>query len=427
MLKAQRLFVIFLVPSFFTIACSNSESFVDVGSELNLAEDYFIENSLGDLTFQEYTDYIPFDDSAYPYVGLPRINIGTVGPIKDKETEVPGILQVWGKDSTETGLLDLTIKGRGNTTWTYPKKPFTITFDKKTPFLGLPAAKKWVLLANYRDRTLMRNSIAFEIANKTSLAWTPSGKFAEVFLNGKYLGCYFVCEKIEVKKNRLELSGNSYLLEFDTYYDADYKFRTALNDLPVNIKYPKVVDDSSFSFIQNYMASTETALQQNANSLDYQNYIDQESFADYLIVYAMANNSEPEHPKSVYMHKDGEGKLIAGPVWDFDYSTFKIEKNGFTNRYSPVFKHLIRKNAFKTILAERWDTYKPEFEGIFSFIDSLANYTATANERNNKLWPIKIEWNKIGDEEKTFDESVDMLKNCIRKRIDELDTLIKKL
>ena len=175
------------------------------------------------------------------------------------------------------------------------------------------------------------------------------------------------------------------------------------------------------------MASTETALQQNANSLDYQNYIDQESFADYLIVYAMANNSEPEHPKSVYMHKDGEGKLIAGPVWDFDYSTFKIEKTGFTNRYSPVFKHLIRKNAFKTILAERWDTYKPEFEGIFSFIDSLANYTAKANERNIKLWPIKIEWNKIGDEEKTFNESVDMLKNCIRKKIDELDTLIRKL
>ncbi len=427
MLKAQHLFIVFLIPSFFTIACSNSESYVDASLEHNDADAYFVENTLGEITFQEYTNYIPFNDSAYPYIGLPRINIETAWPIKDKETEIPGLLQVWGKDSSETGLLNLTIKGRGNTTWAYPKKPYTITFDKKTPFLGMPAAKKWILLANYRDRTLMRNSIAFEIANRTQLVWTPSGMFAEVFLNGKFLGCYFVCEKIEVKKNRLELSEKSYLLEFDTYYDADYKFRTTLNDLPVNIKYPKAIDDSSFSFIQNYIDSVETALQQSSNSLDYLNYIDQESFADYLIVYALATNSEPGHPKSVYMHKDGDGKLVAGPVWDFDYFTFNIQRNGFTNRYSQLFKHLIKKKAFKTVLAERWDTYKPEFEGLFNFVDSLANYTATANERNIKLWPIKIEQNLIGDEEKTFDESIDMLKKCIRKRIDELDTLIKTL
>ena len=163
-------------------------------------------------------------------------------------------------------------------------------------------------------------------------------KFAEVFLNGKYIGCYFVCEKIEVKKNRLELSSKSYLLEFDTHYDADYKFRTSINDLPVNIKYPKEIDDSSFSFIQNYIDSIETVLQQKATSLEYLEYINQESFADYLIVYAMANNSEPMMPKSVFMHKDGEGKLNAGPVWDFDYATFNIEKTGISNRNSAIFK-----------------------------------------------------------------------------------------
>lgn len=79
----------------------------------------------------------------------------------------------------------------------------------------MPRAKKWVLLANYRDRTLIRNSVAFELARKTSLVWTPEGRYAEVFLNRKFMGCYYVCEKIEIKKNRLELGDGAFLLEFD--------------------------------------------------------------------------------------------------------------------------------------------------------------------------------------------------------------------
>lgn len=424
----RRLFLVSVFP-ILVVACSNSEPYAIIESELNLADTSLIENAASEPLFKEYSNYIPFDDSTYPYVGLPRIVIETEGSqkIQDKETEIPARLQVWGEDSTDTDILNLTIKGRGNTTWTYPKKPYTIQFEKKTSFLGMPAAKKWILLANYRDRTLMRNSIAFELAHKTSLAWTPSGKFAEVFLNGKYIGCYFVCEKIEVKKNRLELSSKSYLLEFDTHYDADYKFRTSINDLPVNIKYPKEIDDSSFSFIQNYIDSIETVLQQNATSLEYLEYINQESFADYLIVYAMANNSEPMMPKSVFMHKDGEGKLNAGPVWDFDYATFNIEKNGISNRNSAIFKKLISKKAFKIVLKENWESYKPDFEGIFSFIDSLADYTSAANNRNVERWPVNLKQDHVGDEDKSFEEAIDMLKKDLRKRIDELDTLIRKL
>ena len=405
--------IAFLALLFIIVACSSSE--YSSGAETNDSQ-----------SIQETISQI---DSKYPYIGIPRIVIETENgqKIKDKETEVPAKLQVWGKDLSESDVLHLTIKGRGNTTWKYAKKPYTIKFESKESFLGMPEAKKWVLLANYGDRTLMRNSVAFELARKTSLAWTPSGKFAELILNGKHLGNYFVCEKIEAKKNRLELSKKSYLLEFDINYDEEYKFRTSVNDLPVNIKYPNDIDDSSFDYIRDYIDSAEYSLKQDANGTEYQKYLDQESFADYLIVYAMANNEEPKWPKSVYMHKDHGGKLTAGPVWDFDWATFNIKKSWFSNWNAPIFKNLNQKNAFKDVLRSRWEADKVGFEDIFSYIDSLADYISESNQRNIKLWPINLPSGLVGDEDKTFEEAVDMLKKDIRKSIDELDTLIRDI
>ena len=100
------------------------------------------------------------------------------------------------------------------------------------------------MLANYRDRTLIRNAVAFEIARQTSQKWVPQGKFADVYLNRKFIGNYYICEKIEVKEKRLNLKENSFLIEFDKYYDGEFKFRTEINDLPVIIKYPKEPDES---------------------------------------------------------------------------------------------------------------------------------------------------------------------------------------
>ena len=429
---------------FLLISCSNSEyiTFAETTDCPTTESDCEIKKDAGlslkssdseqvaeNCTISQEDDYIPLDDSEYPYAGLPRIVIETENAqkIKDRETEIPARLQVWGKDSPESTIMKLTIRGRGNTTWSYPKKPYAIKFENKESFLGMPSAKKWVLLANYRDRTLMRNAVAFELARKTSLVWTPNGKFAEVFLNGKYIGCYFVCEKIEIKKNRLELNENAFLLEFDTSNDTEYRFITSINNLPVNIKQPKDIDSASFCFIQDYIDLIELSLQQDANSLEYQKYLNQESFADYFIVYAMANNREPWWPKSVFMHKDNYGKLAAGPVWDFDWATFDIKKNGLTNWDVAIYKKLTEKKSFRKTIKNRWSADRPEFDNIFGFVDSLANYTANSNSRNTELWPIKIEKGLVGDEDKSFEESIDMLKKCIRKRINELDSLINLL
>ena len=96
-----------------------------------------------------------------------------------------------------------TVRGRGNTSWKWPKKPCRIDFPDRTSLLGMPAARHWVLLANYPDRTLMRNLVAMKVSSMTSLAWTPRCVPVELVMNGKHEGSYLLMEKVEVDRNRV--------------------------------------------------------------------------------------------------------------------------------------------------------------------------------------------------------------------------------
>ena len=392
----------------------------------DISESSSVQQTVNQSSSSKITVYLPIDDTEYPYAGIPRIVIETRNrqEIEDRETEIPAKLQIWGKKAPISEIMDLTIRGRGNESWSHPKKPYAIKFDKKQTILGMPEAKKWVMLANYRDRTLIRNAVALELARKTSLTWTPQGKFVDVFLNKKFIGNYYICEKIEVKKNRLELNDDSYLLEFDTYYDEEYKFRTEQNNLPVNIKYPPKPDSSQFNYIKNFIDATEFAFQTSATDTSFLNYIDAPSFADYFIIYALATNGELEQPKSLYVHKKNKGKLYAGPAWDFDYDTFNSNKIGFANRNGTFVKQFMQKELFHNILQERWATIRKELHRIDNFIDSLSSYTHDSNAQNIKLWPIKIEGPKIGDEDKNFEDAIEMLKDAFNKQYTELDDLI---
>lgn len=382
-----------------------------------------------DDSCDDVKNYLPLDDTEFPYVGIPRIVIETEDrqEIKDRETEVPAKLQVWGERAPESEIMEFTISGRGNSTWLKPKKPYTIKFEQKQNFMGMKEAKKWVLLANYFDRTLIRNAVAFEIAKKTRLDWVPSGKFAEVFLNGKFLGNYFVCEKVQINKNRLNISDDAYLLEFDKYYDEEFKFRSPVNDLPINIKSPSQPTEEQVSHIASYIDTIECILYGDCDTLSIEDYLDFPSFADYLIVNELAENCEPMHPKSVFMYKD-HGPLKAGPVWDFDWGTF-LAKNvkGWKITSGIWFAALMSNDVFKKTIQERWAQYKTDFEQIPFFIDSLVEYTKESNERNYAKWPISNKSSEFPDRDKPFDEAISMLRSTYISRISEMDTLINEL
>ena len=125
-------------------------------------------------------------------IELPQVVINTPNnqEIKSKTEWIEGAtISITLADGTiDYESKDLEIRGRGNTTWEYPKKPYALKLGSKAEILGMPKHKRWVLLANWMDRTLMRNDVSFEIARQTGLAWTPRGKFVELVLNGKLMG-----------------------------------------------------------------------------------------------------------------------------------------------------------------------------------------------------------------------------------------------
>ena len=107
------------------------------------------------------------DDSEYPYAGIPRIVIETENnrQIRDRETEIPAKLQIWGEHSPESEIMELTIRGRGNSSWTsMPKKSYKIEFTNKQSIFGMPKDRDWALIANYADKTLIRNFIAYNLS-----------------------------------------------------------------------------------------------------------------------------------------------------------------------------------------------------------------------------------------------------------------------
>lgn len=433
-----------------TIVCTDGQS-MNIKTTKNLTIERSCILKMAPITFcSEYSNL---------ETGLPIVIINTLNsdPILNKTDWLGGAnITILKSDKTLDYQGILSIKGRGNTTWNYPKKPYAIKLDKKSKILGMSKNKRWCLLANWMDRTLIRNATAFEISRKTSLAWTPRGQFVELILNGKHLGNYYLCEQIKVDENRVnitELNPDSeegegltggYLFELDTNYDELFKFRPTRSNYPWMFKDPDEVNEAQFTYVQNYVNEMEDALYDSKrfSNRDFAKYMDLESFADWLIIHLITTNYEFGHPKSCYMHKDMNGKMIAGPVWDFDWGTFNPE---ISNSYSDFnisallslkeddaemfqflyYPKLFKDDAFRSILKSRWLVLKPVFETeIPEFISSMEDYLQASESLNSELWPITSTVN--GDENLSFHNAINRLQSAFLDALNGIDLLVQQ-
>ena len=263
------------------------------------------------------------------------------------------------------------MKGRGNSTWSRPKKPYNIKFDKKTSLLGLPKAKKWSLLASYMDPSLIRNYMAMSLGTALGLPYTSELQHADLYVNGDYLGNYIVIESVEVGSNRVEINdldganedanpgvdiealscggSNSnisapgsrrwvnipndpenitggYLMEFDFQcrYDEEVSgFKTNAGNC-ITLKSPEYASKNEVNYIADYYQEFEDAALSgtgtNALGKHYTEYIDQESFVNNYLVQELMFSIDGGQ-SSFYIHKDADNdKFIAAPLWDFDYA-----------------------------------------------------------------------------------------------------------
>ncbi|MCH5331954.1 MAG: CotH kinase family protein [Alistipes sp.] len=392
-----------------------------------------------------------------PYFPVVRITTTVPQNYIDKNNWTPGTIEIdGGGDYSDLEKMNAEIKGRGNSTWSWEKKPYAIKLESKKEVMDMPKHKRWCLIANYMDRTHMRNRVAYHISENTGLAYTTRNRYVELYFNDKYQGLYLLTEQIKEDKNRVDITELSpsdtgdaitggYLLEFDTNYDEDKRFHTSASYIPVNLKYPDAADITSeqWDYIKGYVNSLDEAVWKLGQGLDDSSEVfrmlDRQSMIDFWIVFELMANHEVLHPKSVYFHKDRGGKLIAGPVWDFDYQTLtQSTANSWINYnlsyyYSefPWFEQnwwnvLLSKDLeFKHDVKTRWNELYPFLTTIPDYIEAQQEYISDAEARNYQRWPsINGTGNPNGDERLSFNDAVKRLKDTYTSRLLWMNTQI---
>ena len=111
---------------------------------------------------------------------------------------------------------EATVKVRGNSTSSGAKKPYNIKLSSKKDVLGMGRAKKWCLLANLYDKTMLRNKLSYDFAAEIGMDYVSSCEFAELYLNGVYRGCYLLTEAVEIGETRVDLLEDGNVLHDNT-------------------------------------------------------------------------------------------------------------------------------------------------------------------------------------------------------------------
>jgi hypothetical protein len=203
------------------------------------------------------------------FTDLPVVYLTTdfYAAIDSKDDYVQGESSIdGGRHFDDLAPVEMKIRGRGNSTWyLHPKKPFQMKLSDKAEFLGMPNDKKWLFLAEYSDKTMLRNKISFEMGYISNLDWTPQGRFAEVYINDEYNGTYNITQKVEESDNRVPLGDTGYLLELDQLErldSDDVYFESVITEkFLVNIKEPNLERNSSeYVYIKTLINDFENAM-----------------------------------------------------------------------------------------------------------------------------------------------------------------------
>lgn len=421
--------------------------------------------NLAELAF--YGEKGEGDDSQfYQITNLPTVVINTKGAqeVTSKEEELSSVVYIVSEEGKKLLATEKTgVRGRGNASWNFPKKPYRLKFDEKQQLLDAPAkAKKWTLINNYGDKTLMRNILAFELSRRFGLAYTPYCHPVDVVLNGEYRGCYQLCDQIEVNKNRVnitemepedvalpELSGG-YLIEVDAYASTEASHFYSTLGTPVTIKSPDDEDivNAQTRYITDYFNRMENAVFAGnfANpETGYRRYLDLDSFLKHFMVGEMSGNTDTYW--SVYMTKDRESdKFFTGPVWDFDIAfdndqrTYPIEAHTdyiFASKGS-VASEAMRQMVNRIVkedegarqrLLELWsearNTKGIDETSLLEYVDKTVELLNESQKLNFLRWNILSE--RVHENPQasgSYEGEVAIVKNFIRKRLPQMDGFI---
>jgi len=343
------------------------------------------------------------------------INTDTGLEITSKDDYVTASFRITGADGVLQVQGTTEIRGRGNSTWSYPKKPYRLKLTNSTALLGMPANKHWVLLANYVDKTLVRTEAAFDLSEKLGMAWTPRSVPVVLKVNGDYRGLYQLVEHVRIDKNRINIPelkvgdttpdkvSGGYLIEIDWRKGEDYCPVLPRANVPFCFANPETLLDPAWAaqkaYIDGYLAQTEDALfgpQFADPAQGYAAYIDVQSAIDWYIVNEFFKNVDSNFTGSVFLYKARGGKLFFGPVWDFDLAIGNADffgagdPTGWRTRSSAWFTRLFQDPAFAEKVRTRWKQLRANgtINSVFATIDKRAAFYSQLQVQNFQRWNI---------------------------------------
>ena len=419
--------------------------------------------NIAELEFWGYKD--EGDDSHfYQLTNLPTLSIHIYNGTEpvDKENELESNITITYDNGTHIQEYPVLTRLRGNGTLGSAKKPYRIKFNdgkshhmlKDSPQESPAKAKKWVLISNYGDKTLLRYNLGLEISRLMGMSYTAWHQPVDVILNGEYKGCYLLCDQITVDPNRVnitemdsELKGG-YMIEIDAYASREPELShfTSPRNVPVTIKSPGKDDITAQqkAFIQNEFNLLENAVW-SKNYTDehegYRKYLDVESFLRHFLIGEFTGNTDTYW--STYMYKDhDQQRYTVGPCWDFDL-TFEndsrtrpindkddwVFRSGGSNagNVAAMVSRILTDPYADSLMKAIWQegrTNGPFREDIlFHLIDSIAALIDASKELNFIRWP---QLKKTETNPDPYQTALNVVRNYIPERIRWIDDYLAR-
>lgn len=352
-------------------------------------------------------------DHATAQYGVPTIRINTNNGtmISSKTTYLKATMTIDGggvfPDMAET---DIEIRGRGNSSWagTWGKSPYHLKFETGMKPLGLKKGKHWNLIANAQKLSMTTNAIAMKMAQLVQTAGSNHEIPVELYINGQYRGSYNFTEKIGFSNNSIDLPSETYsaMLELDSYFDDDVKFRSTDYNLPVNIKEPDFTEGTTELTVDMVKQSFNRVMTALHNGEDVSYMIDLDYLARYLFVEEFTANFELMHPKSTFLYNpnvmNADSKYVFGPVWDFDWGFGYSGNSNYFTTYSNIdywnrpggdgqpWANQLRYNGekFDKKYFNLWHDFVTtgKLDELIDFCDDYYNYAKKSYTHDNTLW-----------------------------------------
>lgn len=390
------------------------------------------------------------------YKDLPVIEIVTEGrkEVESKTDYLNASITVHsngsGFDSLESTHVQ--IRGRGNSTWKWEKKPYKLKFSQDLSLFGLAPSNEWALLSNYADKSLMRNRLAYEMSKLLSFDYSPTQYCVDVFINGEYQGVYTFGEHLEAAEGRIALDQSydpektGYLIEIGGVNSqihkkgVDYFHAGTLRFALVKSPGQGALSSSQFDYISSYLIAADKAVTSGG---DWRSYLDEDTLIDWILLMELTNNTDCAYRRSCYYVKNADTKLMMGPVWDFDlaFGNFNRDAKNYDewatttdDDYVGVTwtAHLLQDREFIKRLYLRWNEIRDELLArALEVIDETELTLSSSAQVNFTRWDVldirtEMQRSDVVNYD-THAEQLDYLRRFLNRRSSWLDKELTRL